>query len=510
MSQLSFRRSAAALGVGCIALAAQVRADWTINTYLSALGSPQITTTAIADKYLSGELPARFTDMGTISEVDLFENGGTGQTTFDHPFPGLDFNEADGSTSDYATQVTGTLVVASTIRVDFWTDTDDGNRLRIDLNRNGTYEDFTPTGALNESVVRDGGLQGVGTPEPSRITELMPGNYKFEFTTWERGGGAGAEAGYRLRTAAVPLGPYRAFGDTTDGISLMGGSAKIRTVGADLTAIPGGPDVTTLADADVLRIDPALVEPGFPVMAVADTFNILDTGGDGNFAGGMAPPGLRSAGIVDGDDFAVYGTGMLVVPTPRSNVIFRGNSDDGQRLLIDLNKDGDLLDPEDMVLVDDAQHGAMNVDAAPINLPAGEYLIEYMFFERAGGAAGELSVSFDNGTTFRLVGDNAAVAAGLSFDVIGSPPPVIAGDFNNNGVVDAVDYVLWRNGDTLQNEGGVTPGANTAEDYATWRMNFARTPGAGAVAAVPEAATIVSCWLVAVFGLVYGRRRRSD
>jgi formylglycine-generating enzyme required for sulfatase activity len=45
----------------------------------------------------------------------------------------------------------------------------------------------------------------------------------------------------------------------------------------------------------------------------------------------------------------------------------------------------------------------------------------------------------------------------------------ISGDFNNNGAVDAVDYVLWRNGGLLQND--PTPGVQS-EDYDTWRANF--------------------------------------
>jgi hypothetical protein len=48
------------------------------------------------------------------------------------------------------------------------------------------------------------------------------------------------------------------------------------------------------------------------------------------------------------------------------------------------------------------------------------------------------------------------------------------GDFNNNGVVDAADYVLWRDGGTLQND--PTPGVQAA-DYAVWRANFGKTGG---------------------------------
>jgi hypothetical protein len=60
----------------------------------------------------------------------------------------------------------------------------------------------------------------------------------------------------------------------------------------------------------------------------------------------------------------------------------------------------------------------------------------------------------------------------LNASLIAGPNSSVVGDFNNNGVVDAADYVLWRNGGPLANEGGVTPGASTSEDYSTWRSRF--------------------------------------
>jgi hypothetical protein len=52
----------------------------------------------------------------------------------------------------------------------------------------------------------------------------------------------------------------------------------------------------------------------------------------------------------------------------------------------------------------------------------------------------------------------------------------LPGDFNNNGTVDAADYVLWRNGGPLAND--PTPGVQP-DDYNYWRANFGRTVGAG-------------------------------
>ena len=73
------------------------------------------------------------------------------------------------------------------------------------------------------------------------------------------------------------------------------------------------------------------------------------------------------------------------------------------------------------------------------------------------------------------------------------------GDYNDNGTVDAADYVLWRNGGPLANEvAGVTPGQVTAEDYTAWRARFGNgtpAPAAGSAllagSAVPEPSTFV-------------------
>ena len=76
-------------------------------------------------------------------------------------------------------------------------------------------------------------------------------------------------------------------------------------------------------------------------------------------------------------------------------------------------------------------------------------------------------------------------SAGL-FSLAPFTPPMggVAGDYNDNGVVDAADYVVWRDllgsSTQLENEGsGVTPGMVTPEDYTTWRANFGKTPAPG-------------------------------
>jgi hypothetical protein len=87
--------------------------------------------------------------------------------------------------------------------------------------------------------------------------------------------------------------------------------------------------------------------------------------------------------------------------------------------------------------------------------------------------------------------------------LVDAPAP-LAGDYNNNGTVDAADYVAWRD----------NPGAHGGDPagYTTWRTNFGRTSGAGsalsgAAQATPEPTTLVMVILLAAAPWVLRRRR---
>jgi len=71
--------------------------------------------------------------------------------------------------------------------------------------------------------------------------------------------------------------------------------------------------------------------------------------------------------------------------------------------------------------------------------------------------------------------------------------PVFAGDYNDDGSVDAADYTVWRNSlggaESLVNE-TVTLGSVTTEDYDVWKSSFGTMEvRTGSAAAVPEPAT---------------------
>jgi hypothetical protein len=93
------------------------------------------------------------------------------------------------------------------------------------------------------------------------------------------------------------------------------------------------------------------------------------------------------------------------------------------------------------------------------------------------------------------------------------PAPALPGDYNGDNVVDAADYVTWRDalGTTATLENDETPGSVDEADYGVWKANFGQSLiGGGAVAAgaVPEPDAIILLSISAIG--VTGWRRRCE
>ena len=111
-------------------------------------------------------------------------------------------------------------------------------------------------------------------------------------------------------------------------------------------------------------------------------------------------------------------------------------------------------------------------------------------------------------------GELYAMFANGDVKLIAAPP--LAGDFNNDQVVDAADYTVWR--DNLGNPGPLpnetaSLGVVDSADYDAWTNNFGATSGSGAGAgsgaSVPEPGSIALA-LVGLFEWsAFARRRRS-
>jgi PEP-CTERM motif len=95
--------------------------------------------------------------------------------------------------------------------------------------------------------------------------------------------------------------------------------------------------------------------------------------------------------------------------------------------------------------------------------------------------------------------------------IVSANVELLAGDYNDDGTVDAADYTVWRN---ALNSGGPLPnetaslGTVDQDDYAAWKANFGATSGlgSGAPAGVPEPGSLA----IVAFALIgaAGTRRR--
>jgi hypothetical protein len=140
------------------------------------------------------------------------------------------------------------------------------------------------------------------------------------------------------------------------------------------------------------------------------------------------------------------------------------------------------------------------------------------------GAAAVIDSLFINGIA-QSSGIWGAVGSGAPFttSLITGPgrlqvtTPLI-GDYNNDHVVDASDYGVWRNSigaSTLTNRDPLNTGPIGQADYLSWRTNFGRTNtisgggGEGEIAAVPEP-TLSALLVCAMAAGMWPRQRRRE
>lgn len=97
-------------------------------------------------------------------------------------------------------------------------------------------------------------------------------------------------------------------------------------------------------------------------------------------------------------------------------------------------------------------------------------------------------------------------------------PSFLPGDYNNDGFVDAADYIVWRDNldtsNTIPND--ETPGSVSQADYVVWQANFGRALASGAghlvdgLAAVAEpSGGLLICLATLCLGVLRKSGRRS-
>ncbi len=121
-------------------------------------------------------------------------------------------------------------------------------------------------------------------------------------------------------------------------------------------------------------------------------------------------------------------------------------------------------------------------------------------------------VTFLGNTTATVNYDEANGNVFLS-DFMSTDPPGIFGDYNDDGKVDAADYVVWRkhNGTTAVLPNDRSSGFVNSADYDDWRANFGLMSGGSSLAeAVPEPGTFVAIVVLTAWGALCVRGCRNE
>ena len=154
-----------------------------------------------------------------------------------------------------------------------------------------------------------------------------------------------------------------------------------------------------------------------------------------------------------------------------------------------------------------AELGGSGEDA--IDIESGAHLAEDISGVVFGGSASQ-EAAMDpnvNGSSRKFLTNlDVVVLDDINWDIVETP--VLAGDYNDDGVVDAADYTVWRDNlgaaaDTLPND--ISGGEIDHDQYLAWQSNFGATlpPATPLGTTVPEPA---GASLLMLAGIAFLRR----
>jgi hypothetical protein len=211
----------------------------------------------------------------------------------------------------------------------------------------------------------------------------------------------------------------------------------------------------------------------------------------GSFLNDSNTPNFAYWGIQSVHELAKIGDELLATTTSNANVrIHAAKQADGNVAVMVLN------------MINSAQ-------TVNISINGDTLLADGVRYQTNGDAALALANLSGLGNSF----STSIPARSLQVFVIPLAPPALLGDYNDDGIVDTADYLVWRehlgdpNEDNILNRGDGANGVDAA-DYDVWRQHYGTlyAHGRGALAAaVPEPAAL---FLAIAWALPILHRRR--
>jgi hypothetical protein len=216
------------------------------------------------------------------------------------------------------------------------------------------------------------------------------------------------------------------------------------------------------------------------------------TGGSFNFTGGVLSAETVGFTLVNNGGTVAPGSSPGMTHVMGDLVLNSGT--------LEIEVGGTGLGEYDQLVVDGETTLGGTLKVVPINLGDGLYEPALgdvlVLLASQNGFAEELFDDFDlpqlaAGLDWMLSTD----AMTLSLSVVEAV--ALAGDYNNDGIVSAADYTVWRNnlgGSALPFNETASLGAVDEADYQAWKDNFGMTSGSGGAAGespVPEPTAIV-------------------
>jgi T5SS/PEP-CTERM-associated repeat protein len=396
----------------------------------------------------------------------------------------------------------------------------------------GSRGEVTVDGA--GSVLETTGLLDVSQPGEATLTISNGGLVKSAQTTTVRAAGTLVLDGGRLEAGS-------ATGLSNQGLVIGGGTianAVTNTATGRMQVDPGDHLVirSTLNTAGVIAIDGGEFDVLGNVTNTGDidvrwgTLRFLGASGLANSAGSQL---AAVGGDVDIFGVVTNAAGSQMIVGGESNVALHDNFTNNGALLI--TPGSELLTLEDLSF---SAGSSLNLEIAGDDPVTGFGRVHTGSATLAGTLDIDLANSFAPtlGDTFTVLTSATALSgtfaatnlpalgAGLGWDIDYEPMAVVLsvvaavalpGDYNQNGVVDAADYVVYRN--TLGQTGTGLPadGNNNGQvdtgDLTVWQANFGKTAGSGSTvgsaASVPEPAGLALVAVMLIMGAARGRQR---